>query len=368
MAIKLPVIKLQDDGAKKVTTSNPVVNSSASGSSSSSSQAQAVDVQSLDLAGYNAFVDQMLIDKGLYYQANKDVNGDGVIDENDKATRKTGINGEKEANFADYGAALDDWLKEAIINGGSGENESEGIDDKEQAIYDKLAGIFQNRHVLKTNDFMSYARQMGFEVTGSYMETDYIVDNKADGNYHKTVKENGHIFVMTIKDPETGADIVIADANGNASIEVEELFLNEILTGLSSQIDPSQYGTYTPNASYDVSESTISMDNLALGESLRFSAQSKEWLENETQTIKEEAQKAKKAEDEEEKEVKEEDKKEQTTIVTKSEYDKLEQAFIEEYIEELKEDSDYADFKEDELAEIAQKEANEYMEDNYKIE
>ena len=146
MAIKplidLPVIKLQKDGANQTASTNPVSNSSSSssssGSSASGSQAQAVDVQSLDLNGYNAFVDQMLIDKGLYYQSNKDLNGDGVIDENDRATRKTHINGEKEANFADYGAALDDWLKESIINGGSGENESEGIDEEEQAIYDKL--------------------------------------------------------------------------------------------------------------------------------------------------------------------------------------------------------------------------------------
>ena len=362
MAIKLPEIVLKKDAPITGSTAK----SASSSSSSSSSQAQAVDVQSLDLAGYNAFVDQMLIDKGLYYQSNKDLNGDGVVDENDKATRKTGINGEKEANFADYGAALDDWLKEAIINGGSGENESEGIDEDEQAIYDKLAGIFQNRHVLKTNEFMSYARQMGFEVSGSYMETDYIVDNKADGNYHKSVKENGHIYVMTIKDPETGADIVIADANGNASIEVEELFLNEILTGLSSQIDPSQYGSYTPNANYSVSESLISMDNLGIGESLRFSAQSEKWLENETETIKEEARKAKEAEDKED-DKEEEKANEKITIVTQSEYNKLEQEFIKEYIEELKDDADYAESTDEELEDIAQKEAKEYMEDNYKV-
>lgn len=328
-------------------------------------QTKQTDVQSLNINDYNAWIDQMLIDKGLYKQSNKDLNGDGVVDENDKEVKKANITTEEEANFADYGAALDIELKNAIINGGFSENESEGIDEDEKAIYNKLAGIFQNQYVLKTNDFMSYARQMGFEVSGQYMETGYIVDNKSGSEYtrnNKSIKEGGHIYVMTITDPNTGADIVIADANGNASIEVEELFLNEILTGLSSQIDPSQFGTYTASASKNNSQTT-GIAPIA-GEIMNLSAGSNNWIQNE-KIQKEEKTKEKEAKEEEN--IKQQKAQKEATTLTQREYNQLEEAFIEEYIEELKEDSDYSDLTDKELEKMAQKEAGNYMKNTYLV-
>lgn len=314
---------------------------------------EAVDVNALDINGYNAWIDTMLADKGL--------------------SKKTNINTEAEANFADYGAALDDWLKEAIINGGSGPNESEGIDADEQAMYDKLAGIYQNRSVIKTNDFISYAAQMGYKIEGSYMETGYIVDNKSGSEYHrnnKNIKEGGHIYVMTITDPKTGADIVIADANGNASIEVEELFLNEILTGLSSQIDPSNFGKYTAvpssGGSADLNGLKLSGDK-ALEYSSNLDKQEdkeiREEKENEEEKDKKEVKEAKEGNDKVSEQGAKKEQKEET--VTKQEYNKLTDEYAQQRLEELKEEGDYQDLTEEELEEMAYKEAQEYMEKNY---
>ena len=326
--------------------SNPV-------SANTAPQQTPVDVNALDINGDNAWIDDMLADKGL--------------------SKKTNINTEAEANFADYGAALDDWLKEAIINGGSGPNESEGIDAEEQAMYDKLAGIYQHSSVIKTNDFISYAAQMGYKIEGSYMETGYFVDNKSGSEYHrnnKNIKEGGHIYVMTITDPKTGADIVIADANGNASIEVEELFLNEILTGLSSQIDPSNFGKYTAvpssGGSADLNGLKLSGDK-ALEYSSNLDKREGKEIKEEDEIKEEKEEKDKKATKEREEKVadKEAQKTKKEETITQREYNELEKEYAKEHLEELKEDASYQDLTEEELEEMAYKEAQEYMEKNY---
>ena len=93
---------------------------------------------------------------------------------------------------------------------------------------------------MNTDEFMAAAREMGYVVEINYVGTSYIADNKADGHYDKDIT-NGAIGVLTITDPSTGGEIKIADANGNGAIESEELFMNEILEGVSANIDTTQF-------------------------------------------------------------------------------------------------------------------------------
>lgn len=154
--------------------------------------------------------------------------------------KTTGL-GEGEANFAEYGAALSEELKNEI---------TKSLDDPNaKAIQDKLIAAYQQkgRNELHTSEFKDIARQLGYEVSSEYVGTTYIVDNKFDGHYDTDVTD-GAIEVITIVDPSTGAEIKIADSNGNGAIEIEEVMMNEILEGISANIDTSYFGSVNISA------------------------------------------------------------------------------------------------------------------------
>ena len=151
--------------------------------------------------------------------------------------KTTGINTKGgEATFVDYGNALNADIKNAILNGGFGEND--GWDEAELAMQEDIANLYRNngKSNFQTSDLIAMLKKAGYKVDSQYISTSYITDNKASG-YHTSAK-NGAINVLTITDKD-GNNIVIADANGNAAIESEELFLNEILSGAVSSFDTS---------------------------------------------------------------------------------------------------------------------------------
>ena len=82
---------------------------------------------------------------------------------------------------------------------------------------------------------------MGLNVQSDWVSTSYLVDAKATGGGQAGLNQNGAITVLTIVDPSTGAEIKIADTNGNGAIEIEELFMNELLSGISKTIDTSNF-------------------------------------------------------------------------------------------------------------------------------
>ncbi len=146
---------------------------------------------------------------------------------------KTTSLGKNEVNFAEYAAALSDELKQEVID--SFDCEADYI------LQQEIAALFQNSNDVKNGDFRRALEAAGFEVDRKSVKTSYIIDDKksdADGGGQLT---NGSVTVFTVRDPETGAEIKIVDANGNGAIEVEELFMNELLTGISAQIDTSNY-------------------------------------------------------------------------------------------------------------------------------
>jgi len=145
---------------------------------------------------------------------------------------KTTHLGKGEANFADYTGALSESLKQEIMA---------SFDcDADYDLQAKLAGLYGSKSVMQSGDIVGAAKANGIQVSVQYVKTSYIVDNKADGHYDKDVT-NGSIAVYTFKDAN-GGEIKIADANGNGALETEELFMNELLSGVVSDISASGSG------------------------------------------------------------------------------------------------------------------------------
>lgn len=147
---------------------------------------------------------------------------------------KTTKLGKNETTFAEYGAALSDELKQMIID---------SFDDPEDYILQQeLAGLFTENNYVNTNKLIQILEQSGYTVERTSVKTSYIKDYKKYGD--RTGVVEGGIAVLTIRKPGTNAEIKIADTNGNGAIEVEELFMNELLTGISKSIDPSKFGAF----------------------------------------------------------------------------------------------------------------------------
>ena len=280
-----------------------------------------------------------------------------------QGVRTTSINTSGgEATFVDYGGALNDKIKNAILNGGFGEDD--GWDAAELAMQEDIANLFRStgKSCMQTNDLIAILTKAGYKVDSQYMKTSYIVDNKASSNHLGAT--NGAINILTITDKD-GNDIVIADANGNAAIETEELFLNEILTGAVSMIEGVNYSDFNTNGAGNAKANTVNMyldmpsfdfnDKLEYGLGLNKEEADKLF---ETNTNKSnEKEDSKKDKD-----------KEKLKIVSKAKYEKIKkertEKFINEYIKLYGED----DLSEKELQELAEKEAQDYMEKKYKVE
>lgn len=155
---------------------------------------------------------------------------DWITSLNSRGIKTTGLGG-GEANFADYTGALSESLKQEIMA---------SFDC--QADYDlqaKLAGLYGSKSVMQSGDIVGAAKAAGIQVNVEYVNTSYIVDNKKGGQYANNKNAtNGSIAVYTFKDAN-GGEIKIADANGNGALETEELFMNELLSGVVSDISAS---------------------------------------------------------------------------------------------------------------------------------
>ena len=146
--------------------------------------------------------------------------------------KTTNIREGKEANFADYGNALSADLKQQIMDSFDSAQDYE--------LQSLIAGVYADsgRSVLQRNEFINACKSLGLSVNVEYQKTSYIPDYKA-GNYSNSVKESGGISVYTISDG-MGGEIVIADANGNAALESEELFMNQILGDINYEISATK--------------------------------------------------------------------------------------------------------------------------------
>ncbi len=151
---------------------------------------------------------------------------------NSRGIKTTSLGG-GEANFADYTNALSESLKQEIM--ASFDN------DADYDLQAKLASLYSG-NVMQSGDIISAAKAAGIQVDVQYVNTSYIVDNKKGGQYANNKNAtNGSIAVYTFKDAN-GGEIKIADANGNGALETEELFMNELLSGVVSDISAGSSG------------------------------------------------------------------------------------------------------------------------------
>lgn len=157
---------------------------------------------------------------------------DQFVTEMHNAGIKTTHINEGEANFADYGNALSDEVKALVMD---------SYDcDADYDLQAKIAGIYADAgtNVLKSAQFINACRSLNLEVKVERIATDYIPDWKA-GNKNNVIREGGTIGIYTISDG-MGGEIVIADANGNAALETEELFMNQILGDINYEISATK--------------------------------------------------------------------------------------------------------------------------------
>lgn len=137
--------------------------------------------------------------------------------------------GNGEANFEQYASALSTDLKEELLA-------SFGDEEGDYELQAKIASLFGSSSVMQSSDIIAAAKAAGIEVQVSYQSTSYIQDNKADGNYDTDVT-SGAIAIYTFSDGNS--TIKIADANGNGALETEEIYMNEILSGITSDLSAS---------------------------------------------------------------------------------------------------------------------------------
>ena len=158
----------------------------------------------------------------------------------DSGLKTTKINSQwGEANFFDYGAALSTDLQDMICNPNkynldASDDATDGFDENDKRLQAEVAALFKNKNVMQRGDFVATLKSMGYEVSVSYVKSTYIPDNKADGHWDTNVS-TASIGVYTISDGK-GGDLIVADANGNGALEVEEVMMNHILDGVNADV------------------------------------------------------------------------------------------------------------------------------------
>lgn len=292
-------------------------------------------------------------------------------------TKQTGINeAAGEATYVDYAGAIQNQeLIGAVLNGGFGE--TDGYDENELAMKENIANIYKSlgSSVIQTNDLVAMIRSMGYEVEWGHVTTQYMVDDKGNGaDYRKQINTAG-LSVLTITDKD-GNDIVIADANGNAAIEIEEVFLDEILTGAVNAIENMDFESFDAGAVSQSSKNWMSEQSTF---DVSFVMENKDsediWLlynesklereEEKEQLRKEQEEKVKKAKEENKVKDVEAEKAEakallEAQVEAEKAYNEEMTKFKDNRIKEMKDDEKYADYSDEELEELVLKEAAEY--------
>ncbi len=233
-----------------------------------------------------------------------------------RGLRTTGIH-DREANFEDYGNALSTELQQMILN--SFDN------DQDYKLQTQLASMFSNTNYRNFSDVIAACKQMGITVTRESVRTTYIHDNKFDGHWNKTNAQNGSITVFTFSDGK-GGEIKIADTNGNGALETEELFINEILSGIASDLQVTagnfSVGGHGSAKGNNGTKSPEEMLKNIFGNSQNSFAD----LVKELQEFKQQL--------EEERKEREEEAKKGKTEVTQTTFDRLVKEKVQEYMDE----------------------------------
>ena len=120
--------------------------------------------------------------------------------------------------------SLDDSIKQELISSFDCEADYQ--------LQKDIAAYFGSRTGINNHDLNGTININGKTIQVTSKKSEVAVDfyNETSGMNH------GAIDIFTFTDPSTGAEIKIADANGNGVIETEELFFNELLTDINTEI------------------------------------------------------------------------------------------------------------------------------------
>lgn len=152
--------------------------------------------------------------------------------------KTTSITDPREANFLDYGNGLGSNVQKMVLDS-FGSNKAEAAADKK--LQDKLSKFWKKDNVsfMKPEELKKFCDANGIEMSVTYVKTQHIVDNKLSSKYdnNKTNATGGSVAVYSFKDKnDKNGAIKVADANGNGGLEIEELFMNDYLTGITADI------------------------------------------------------------------------------------------------------------------------------------
>lgn len=177
-----------------------------------------------------------------------------IADKNQYNIKTTKLR-KNEVNFAEYGAALSDELQEELLS-----YFEEGAINREEALeaQQKIAAFYTSRSDLSFSDFAQAVRSLGYDISRESVHTSYIIDDKKSKENHGGEYTTGNITVFSIKNKDGETLFKIADTNGNAAIEVEELFMNELLSGISNKIDKEKFESTAATAGSFSSHSSSS--------------------------------------------------------------------------------------------------------------
>ena len=129
----------------------------------------------------------------------------------------------RRAQFNMYANDLDNKVKQMVVN--SFDCEADYVLQQEIAtLYAK-----EGKASIKTKDLVGLLEKQGYKVSRESIKATYRSDFK--GSHNGEIREGHHVTVLTVTDPETGAEIKIADSNGNAEIEIEEV-LGDIMISI----------------------------------------------------------------------------------------------------------------------------------------
>ena len=149
-------------------------------------------------------------------------------------------------DFADYGAVLDEELQKELTSFFAEDSE---VRDEAIEAQMALAGIYKkyNKADLPLDVVAREMRALGYEVDWESVKTQYIIDNKKSASHGGGELTTGNITVLTFK--KDGKEVFkVADTNGNAALEIEEVFMNELLTGVVSELDPEKIKEFASQA------------------------------------------------------------------------------------------------------------------------
>ena len=120
--------------------------------------------------------------------------------------------------------SLDDSIKQELISSFDCEADYQ--------LQKDIAAYFGSRTGINNHELNGTININGKTIQVTSKKSEVAVDfyNETNGMNH------GAIDIFTFTDPSTGTEIKIADANGNGVIETEELFFNELLTDINTEI------------------------------------------------------------------------------------------------------------------------------------